>query len=295
MTAGGFSFAEAAPSYTLEATCDIATHTMHYVSNGPAVGRYYDAYQGIVGYGELMNGSSAGNVDTYDQVNTCDDEDDSISPTLLHVNSYWFAAVFPATDVSAFRDYFTGVTGSPPNNNYGVALCNTAGCTALVNLTIGTSTALGYFDTGTASGTYDVIGAQCSGSGNIFSYGICTSFAFLFVPSPDVLNNWSEIATTTQSKFPFSWIKQTKATIDALSASASTTPTYTIGLHDLGIGSTTAMGNVMPNITALSSSTIHTYIPDSAWNAMQLFMVGGLWVLLGIDIFYTIRRRHANV
>jgi len=295
MATGSYSLAEAAPTYHLTATCDPVTHTMHYVSDGPAVARYYDVYQGIVGFGVIKNGSSAGNSDTYDQVNTCTD-DVSANPTYLDINSYWFAATFPSANLSGFRDYFSGVSGSPPNNDYALALCNTLGCTSLVGLTIGTSTALGYFDDISASSSFDLIGAQCSGSGNIFSYGICTSFAFLFVPSPDVLDDWSDLASTTLSRFPFSWVVGTKTAITGMSASStSNMAAYSLNLADLGIGSTSPIGNLMPNIVALSTSTIMTYMPAGVWTAAQTLMAASLWLLVGWDIYATIRRRHAHV
>jgi len=288
--AGSFSFVYAAPSYELTATCDLTTGTMHYVSNGPAVGRYYDVYQGIVGFGELMNGSSAGNSDTYDQVNTCDNLDDSLTPTKLHINSYWFAAVFPATDVSAFRDYFTGVSGSPPNNDYGVALCDTFSCQQLVNITIGTTTALGFLSDVSATSTLEAIADQCAESGNIFSRGICVAVSYLFIPSPQTLNQFTSLASTSAEKFPISWFYGVRTAVSSAQATSSSNMSdISFNLGSLGYGSTTPIGNVLPNISVFSTSTITQFMPTGVWSAIQAFMAAALWVGLMAYIWYSSR------
>jgi len=294
MASGAFSFAYAAPNYTLTATCDVNSHTMTYTAGGTSGTVSYDAWQGIVGFGILKNGSFTSS-NPYDQINTCDNLDDSLS-ALLHVNSYWFATVYPVADASAFRDYFSGVSGSLPSNNYGISLCTTVGCTTLVSLSIGTSSALGFLDNSSGTSTVAAIGEQCSQAGNFFSYGICVAFSYLFLPDPTILNQWSAIASTTEAKFPFSWVSEVKSSITGLTASStSNSPTYTINLHDLGLGSTSPIGNILPNLTAFSSTTVLSYIPAPVWNAGQALIAAVLWLALGFDIYMTVRRRHSTV
>jgi len=286
---GGFSFAEAAPTYTMTAECDLSTGTVYYESNGPAVGRYYDVYQGIVGYGELMNGSFAGNTDSFSHASTCDDLDDSLSSTTVHVNSYWFAATYPATDLTAFRAYFTGASLTPPNNNYAVSLCDNFGCLQLIQNTIGTSSALGLLDNQTATSTLDYIGEQCSQSGNIFSYGICVAFSYLFLPSPQVLNEWGTLASTSAQHFPISWFYEVRDAFSGITASSSTMTEFEFSMHDLGLGSTTAIGNVLPDATIFSTSTITHFMPAGVWVAIQALMAAALWLGLAADIWFTSR------
>jgi len=287
MVAGSFSYAEAQGNYTLTAECDLTTGNIDYVSNGPAVNRYYDVYQGIVGYGELMNGTFAGNTDTYQHTSTCDDLDDSLTPTKLHIGSYWFATVVPATDVSAFRDYFTGVSPTPPNNNYGISLCTNFSCVNLIVTSLGTtSAALGYLQTVSSTTTINQISEQCAESGNVFSRGICVSFAFLFVPSPETLNDFASLASTSAEKFPISWFYGVRDVFSAVSASSSTMADVSFSLHDLGIGSTTGIGNVLPDIEVFSTSTITHFMPDGVWTAIQGLMAAVLWIGLATHIWF---------
>jgi hypothetical protein len=53
---------------------------------------------------------------------------------------------------------------------------------------------------------------------------------------------------------------------------------WVIPLHDIGLGSTTPMGNFLPNITILSSTTITYYIGMDRWNALQLLLIASLYL-----------------
>jgi len=137
---------------------------------------------------------------------------------------------------------------------------------------------------------------RCVDSGNLFSRAICLSFAYLFMPSPEVLNQWSTIPTQTQEKFPFSWVAGVQSSFETAAASSTgNMPLLSMNLHDLNIGSTSPMGNIMPNFVGLSTTTVRTYIPDSVWDAGQLLMQTSLWMALCFDIYATVRRRHAHV
>jgi len=159
----------------------------------------------------------------------------------------------------------------------------------------GIATSSGLWGAYTASSTLDEIGESCAGD-NVLGKAICTSFAYMFVPNPEVVGLWTNLPTTAQTKFPFSWVTDVKNSITGLTASSTAnSPTYAYNLADLGLGSTTPLGNMLPNFTAFSSSTALTYMPAGVWAAGQALMAAVLWLALGFDIYATVRRRHAHV
>jgi len=136
----------------------------------------------------------------------------------------------------------------------------------------------------------------CDDAGNIFSTGICVAFSFLFLPNPDVLTQWSQLPQVIYTKFPFSWIVGVQTEFSSLAASSTANlPTYSYDLHALGIGSTTAIGNILPTYTGFSSTTVLTYVSPALWSIGQTLIGATLWLLLGFDIYSTVRRRHAHV
>jgi len=162
------------------------------------------------------------------------------------------------------------------------------------SVTIATTSGLTAFVSATA--TLEAMAGSCAQSGNIFGEALCVAFSYLFLPNPTVLNNWSNLPTEVQEKFPFSWIVGVQGAVTGLTASTTeNAPTYDIDLSDLGIGSTTAMGNILPNFTAFSSTTVLGYMPAGVWAAGQALMAAVLWLALGFDIYMTVRRRHAHV
>jgi len=161
--------------------------------------------------------------------------------------------------------------------------------------TAGLATSTGLFSSFSASSTLAAI-SNCAGSGNFFGEAICIAFSYLFLPNPQVLDQWVNLPNVAQEKFPFSWVSDVKNSITGLSASSTAnSPTYAYNLADLGLGSTTPLGNMLPNFTAFSSSTALTYMPAGVWAAGQALMAAVLWLALGFDIYATVRRRHAHV
>jgi len=67
-------------------------------------------------------------------------------------------------------------------------------------------------------------------------------------------------------------------------------PDLSYDLADLGIGSTTPMGNILPNITVFASSTVRTYLPDAIFSVLKF--LAGLAILLTLiaDIFFSTKR-----
>jgi len=196
----------------------------------------------------------------------------------------------------------SGCTGTPYNLIYG----NTVDTTAIdwnlyrqtfifSSSTVGIATSSPLWGQYTATDTIAQMGS-CTEVDNIFGRAICASFAYLFLPNPQVMTQWTQLPTLMQTKFPFSWVSDVQGSITGLTASTTANaPTYSLSLHDLGLGSTTPIGNLLPNFTAFSSSTALSYFPSGLWAAGQLLIAATLWLALGWDIYATVRRRHAHV
>jgi len=120
--------------------------------------------------------------------------------------------------------------------------------------------------------------------------GACRTVVFLVVPTTNSLNQFNNLASTTKTRFPFSYLASIGSTWTGLTASTTAnSPTLTYNLADLGIGSTSPIGNILPNIDVFSSTTVRTYIPDSIFNTLKF--LAGLAILLTLiaDIFFTTR------
>lgn len=118
------------------------------------------------------------------------------------------------------------------------------------------------------------------------SQGICNVGVFLFVPSAASINQFSSLASTTATKIPFSYFYEIKNSIIGQSASSTTNlPTYTTDLAALGIGSTTALGNILPALTILSTSTVDTFLPSSVRTSLLFLARSAIWLGLGFTLY----------
>jgi len=130
---------------------------------------------------------------------------------------------------------------------------------------------------------------QCA-TGNIFTDGLCTAFSFLFVPDPNTLNNYTTFTAMLETKFPFSWMYQVQTAITGLTASSTSNfQTASLNLASLGVGSTTAIGNILPDVDVLSTTTIEKFMPSGMWSSIQALIAAALWLSLGLYIFYEVR------
>jgi len=151
---------------------------------------------------------------------------------------------------------------------------------------VATSTSL--FSNGSTSLT--AIAGQCDDSGNLFSRGLCYGGVFLFIPNPSTLDAFFSIPTTAATKFPFSWIYGVKSQFDTLAASSTANMlTLSFNMANFGLGSTTAMGNILPNFTGFSTSTITSYIGTSMWNTFQNLIVAVLWLGFIVHVYHFAR------
>jgi len=148
----------------------------------------------------------------------------------------------------------------------------------------------------TATDTLLMMQGSCSQAGNFFGEALCVAGSYLFTPNPNILSSWAALPATAETKFPFSWVVAVKASLTGLSASSTQNfPVSSFALHDLGYGSTTPIGNFLPNFTAFASTTVLQYMPAGVWAAGQALIAAALWLALGFDIYATVRRRHAHV
>jgi len=120
--------------------------------------------------------------------------------------------------------------------------------------------------------------------------GLCKVGAFLVIPTSESLNQFSNLSSTTKSHFPFSYINSVATTWTGLTASSSlNSPSYQYGLNNLGIGSTSAIGNILPTFTVFSASTTKTYFPSGTFDILKsLASIAIILTLIG-DIFFTSR------
>jgi len=171
-------------------------------------------------------------------------------------------------------------SGGTPPPNWGAVIVAPALDFGAIQY-VATSTSL---FSGDASGTLQAIANQCSETGNVFSLALCRAFSYLFIPNPTVLNQYLTIGPTLQDKFPVSWFYQLQTEINTVSTTTLSSPVWTMNLHDIGVGSTTSMGNIMPNMIVFSSSTVKHYITDSQWNALMTLAGAAIWLIA----FYTL-------
>jgi len=149
---------------------------------------------------------------------------------------------------------------------------------------------------GDATSTLDEIGDSCTEQDNIFGRALCSAFAFLFTPNQAVLDRWSALPTMAANKFPFSVVTDVRdAFIQDAATSTNGLPTTSIGFHDLNLGSTSPMGNLLPNFDVFSTTTLMQYMPEAVWDAGQTLMAAAFWMASAGHIYATVRRRHAHV
>jgi hypothetical protein len=145
--------------------------------------------------------------------------------------------------------------------------------------TIAVATTSSLFSNQTATDTLTQLAGQCSQTGNVFAEGICVGVSFLVLPSPSALNAFFAIPQNAAAKFPFSWIVGARTEFQSLAVS-STTAMVSLGfnLHDIGIGSTTPMGNILPDTEVFSKNTIETYISPTLWATFQTLIAAAMWL-----------------
>jgi len=124
--------------------------------------------------------------------------------------------------------------------------------------------------------------------GTGFSIPACT--AYLLFPSSQAFSQYAVLPSQMGEKFPFSYVAGVSSTWSELTASTTAnSPTISINLAAIGQGSTTPMGNFLPNITAFSSTTVGTYLTPTLLNLLKALASAAIILALVADIFFTTR------
>jgi len=185
------------------------------------------------------------------------------------------------------------INAFPPDHFYGDANADMYFLQQVVGIassSIAMATSSSLFTGLSASTTLAALQGQCSTSGNIFAEAFCIAGAFLFVPDPTLLNKWSQLPDSIQLRFPFSWIASIMSTWQALAASSTdNSPSLSYNLRDLGIGSTTPMGNILPNTVVFSTSTVETYLSPGILSALKTLAGVAILLVFVADVFFTSR------
>jgi len=146
-----------------------------------------------------------------------------------------------------------------------------------------------YQNFSTSTGLLDNIGAS-------ISTGICNVGVFLFIPSSNAIAQWQSLASSTAEKIPFSYVYEIYSDVSGLVATTTENlPTYEAPLADLTIGSTTSIGNILPNLTFLSAATIGTYLPAGIHDALFLLARAAIWVFTALILYSRIVPRKAKI
>jgi len=192
-------------------------------------------------------------------------------------SSFWFGSYYAYHGSLTFLPYY-------------IVSTDAFSTTTLNGLTVQVATSSSLFSGLDATNTLQVLAQQCSQAGNIFAEGICVAFSFLFVPNSQTLAQFTSIPQQIGNVFPFSYVSSAVATWQTLAASSTANaPLYQYKLADLGIGSTTPMGNILPNIDVMSSSTVTHFFPPAVFAAMKTLAGFAILMVLVADIFFTSR------
>jgi len=168
-------------------------------------------------------------------------------------------------DTPQFYGYITDAVG----NSIPIA----PGIPGFTNVGISTTSQQVYCDQNfsTTTGLLDSLGHS-------ISVGFCNVGVFLFVPDTTTLSQFQTLASTTRSKIPFSYYFDVQSILNSQSAS-TTENFFTVSLDLPDIGSTTPIGNFIPDhIEFLSTTTISQYLTESqrltflAWQRIILVL-----------------------
>jgi len=214
---------------------------------------------------------------------------------LLLDSTHYYKWTVDETATYTGSAHLVGTVGTPvyvPRIPNGQAIVGTAGGlqafeydwvqTFTINLathTIAEATSSSLFSSEDATATLTALDGQCAQIGNLLGEGLCIAGVFLFVPATAVLDDFFNIPAVAGQRFPFSWIFAVKDEFQSLSVSSTTAmTTLSFNLTSLGIGSTTSMGNILPNAEVFSRNTIETYISPTLWATFQTLIAAGMWL-----------------
>jgi len=117
------------------------------------------------------------------------------------------------------------------------------------------------------------------------SFSLSECVGYLLVPSSNIYNLYGGIPTLLGTKFPFSYITSVQNTWKDLSIVNGTAPVLNYNLHDLGLGSTTPLGNLMPNFELFSEDTVTTYLNPTILDLFKSLVATVLVLLTFLNIY----------
>jgi len=162
--------------------------------------------------------------------------------------------------------YYQVYSGSP--NQYFSPSVNFSGVTL-----IGAGSTAGFCNTAFSSSTgfLDSIGASISNAA-------CQVFSFLFVPSIDSITQFQSLASTSQSKIPFSYFYGAYDIYSGLTASSSVNlPSWSMDFP--AFGSSTPLGTIIPtHVDWFSTTTIDKYYPSTIRNIFLNLATAVIWI-----------------
>lgn len=137
---------------------------------------------------------------------------------------------------------------------------------------------------------------NCTG-GNIFSNGICSAFAYLFVPDPNILNDTVHLPQVAESRFPFNWVVELQTIFGGLASSTDQMTSFSYSWSAMSVATgTLSLHSIAPaSTTIFSRGTIQTYLPNSIWNVFQTLIAAGIWLTFAADVFFTARNQMHRV
>jgi len=153
----------------------------------------------------------------------------------------------------------------------------------------GTATSSPLFGTATSTGS-------CDGVQNDVVWVACSVGAYLFIPSPVILNQWANLPSVISQRFPFSWLYGLQVMVTGTAASSSANmiaPGIDFGSVDPA--TSTPFGPILPTFTFLSSTTIQKYMPAGTWATFYFLMQMALWLLLLAYVVHWVNNRSTHV
>jgi len=123
------------------------------------------------------------------------------------------------------------------------------------------------------------------------SFSLSDCFGYLFLPSQNWFTSYTALPTALEQTFPFSYPFSMVNTWNSLTASTTeNAPTYTFNFGSLNIGSSTSIGNILPNVTTFGATTTNTFFAGATlYPEIRGLISVVLWLTFFADVFFTVR------
>ena len=123
---------------------------------------------------------------------------------------------------------------------------------------------------------------------NFFQNALCA----VFIPSPQSINNFTQLASTTKTKLPFAYFFQIKTLLNGIS---STTASTTLPVMTWTLGTSTSPFKPT-SVVMFSPQTLRTFVPDSVSATIRVVTTAGLWIEFLWYLWHRSRRliQHAH-